>query len=221
MLRISNFSGDQIKIANDRENFYKNLPQLIQAGATLNSQPRRVIKCSLWHPCKRMFCDGCMSRRRHYFVEEGAKFVRSKGVDRFSTVSWPLQKGEEPWGKLSHLVPKLSKNLSGHLGPFIRTIGIGDKRTPHLHCLVKQSGNLFLERYSKNNGPGETSFNSKAIYDLEGLLGYIFDHNFLDAHLDSERPKRTKVLTCSRGFRVGYPPKQYWLDCKNRGEDHE
>ena len=189
----------------------KNSPTHFREGSTLNSRLalRRPLRCSDNWPCKRMTCPSCRYRRRNHFINNGVRFAEEHGINVHCVVSWPLQFGENPWGKILRHSPVLSKAMSGKIGKYIRTIGIGERcATPHVHYLVQEEAFQLFREKARQLGPQETLIfpeRFEVAQDLEGLLGYFFDRNFLLAFLDSERPKRTRIISGSRGLSYGFP----------------
>jgi hypothetical protein len=45
----------------------------------------------------------------------------------------------------------------------------------------------------------------KPAYDLEGLLGYFYDQNFVVTQMITTKPRGVKLLTASKGMKCGFP----------------
>ena len=75
--------------------------------------PCTVWRCSKYHPCRRTTCPECLERRRQYFVYMVGRFATERGLNKHTTITWPLQSGESAWERLSSLSMMLSKCLTG------------------------------------------------------------------------------------------------------------
>lgn len=173
---------------------------------TFNSR-KRAVRCLPGWPCKRIICQHCREIRRKFFINEGTLYVEQRGLFTHFVVGWPLlHVSHSPWDKLFKLVPPLAKTFSGlKVGPYIRTLGIGDNGCPHMHFLVRPSVSDAMKEAAYKHGPKETDVFIGAVTEPAGLLGYFFDNNFVPTFLNPERPKRFRVLTASRGMPCGFP----------------
>ncbi len=181
---------------------------LIQLRTTLNSATKKIRCTSSW-PCKRIAdCETCANRRRQYFVSMGTRYATANALDAFVTISWPLQDGEEPWGKLQRCYRQLVAGKMHRSGKYIRVLGIGEKETPHIHLILTTPAAVKLRLFARRVGPEETITQIKPTSDVRGLLGYLYDRNFLVVVRRSDRPKRMRVLSGSRGLSYGYPTRR-------------
>lgn len=182
---------------------------LVRAGATLNS-PRKWPKCHLSRPCKRVqVCDGCRSRRRQYFIEMGSRIVLQKRLTTLLTLAWT--NSECPWSVLLGRAIKAISIVRKNGGKQIRVMAIGTQRTPHLHVLLAPHNcELSCKRIRSLPAPERPTIQYKGIAEPKGLLGYIFDQNYMPTLSLTDRPRRIRLLTGCRGMSYGYPPRHEW-----------
>lgn len=190
---------------------------LDNAGAT--SITARAGQSKAWkcggqrRPCKRMECDGCAERRRLYFVESATILASRKMLDLHCTVTLPCSEYDDPWLKLSTLSTILSKRLTGKIGPFIRTLAIGEeKRAPHVHYLIRSDRSERLYAIMKTYAPKDTRIyvDTEVAFNIEALLDYFFKKNFLISINTPDRIKGIRLLSGSRGITYGYPKARHW-----------
>lgn len=174
--------------------------------ASLNSRKPR-IKCTRSWPCKRMACLSCRMRRRTFFVARGSAHSRKYGLSRFVTVSWVFVGSGDSWLKLVSLNGDLSKTLSGmRAGPFIRVISIGERaRTLHAHYIVRETTADIIQQVVRKKWAQIARVHMKPIANIYGVLGYVFDQNFLPSYFDLERIKGIRLLSASRPMPTGFP----------------
>lgn len=185
--------------------------ELSRTISTLNS--RKKIRCVVTRPCKRMDCFNCRQKRREFFVNAGLAFAKEKKLDLHLVISWRETTYQDSWLRLAERSRILSKSLSSlKIGAYIRVLcvdEIGYERFPHMHYLINhQSVEKFEKVYVKKLKRPRSSMFVTDAYEIEGLLGYFFDQNFLPAHRDLERIKGTRIISASRPMRCCFPTYQ-------------
>jgi len=188
---------------------------LIHPGISLNPTKRKARCLPNWR-CKRVAqCELCARIRRTYFISTATEFCRRWALDAFATVSWPLSRNEEPWSKLRLCCGRLSRGGLYRIGKYVRVIAIGKSETPHVHLLIRREASTKLRHIARRKGPPETRIAILPIDDVGGLLGYLFDQNGLPAMRRTDRPRRIRILSGSRGLRLGFPTKTQVSKLKN------
>lgn len=189
-----------------RNDHFKVETEFKSTGGTSNSRKRPRIRCIPSWPCKRMVCSVCVRRRREYFINSGTQFSKRNHLESHVVVSWPLQQDEDPWLVLVQRMPELSKALSSApVGPYIRTLGVGAEHCPHVHFLVRCDSSLLIKKTIDGWDNWKCNLHIDSVYDVEGLLGYFYDQNFLPAYNNPARAKRIRILSASRGMLCGFP----------------
>jgi hypothetical protein len=178
--------------------------ELIKSRSTLNSRYR--IICTESRPCKRMFCVQCYKKRRAFFISKGRQLIVHNKLDCFATLSLTCDT-DGPWGSVTRVTPKLSKQMSGKIGKYIRCISIGEgASTPHIHYILSKMAGEKLDQITFVMKE-RSSFCKEKIFDSSGVLGYMFDQNFMYTFLLPDRPRRIRLLSASRQMPCGFPKK--------------
>lgn len=168
--------------------------------------PNSEIHCRGSFFCKRMICHRCKERRREFFVMTGQALFRNSPPISHLTVNWLQSSHMSAWEVLLGFLPRLLNFISQKaIRPYLRVLGVGSNNHPHLHLIAPKSNSALILNKARSLIPLETRTSSRDIFDLTGLLGYLFDQNLLTAHLDPHRPKGLRTISGSRGFRYGFP----------------
>lgn len=181
-------------------------------GSAINSP--KVI-CSARRPCHRLVkCSDCTFRRREYFISACYGHAKACGLlderPNHLTLSF-LDPGEAfSWIRLDDARRALLKPFNGKLGSFIKCWAIEPLTDlPHLHLIVGSTRTELILELVRQFGPTGTNLHVQRVTSLEGLLGYLFDMNFIPTYCDKRRPRGYRLLTASRGFPCGFPPIHY------------
>lgn len=179
-------------------------------GRTLNSESdcvnTKAVHCFTARPCKRDTCPRCMAVRREYFCKEGAEFVEAHNLLSFVTIRFKDGRKANPWVTLFNEFDLLWRAAYRHPAPkFIRCLAIGTENdTPHVHFIVAEDFGRELQMISRLLQIECTS-TAEPIYDVENLLGYLFDVNFAETSTRLDRPRGRRLLSASRGMPCGFP----------------
>ncbi len=182
--------------------------KLRSSGETLNSRSKKNIRCTVAYPCKRMTCiDGCVERRRAFFIHCGIFFGKQWDLDTHMTISWEWRKdNDNSWEIIISNMGKLSKFMSGlKVGKYIRVISVGTKGCPHVHLLVSKKTRDKIDKIVKKKWSNTSTTHSVSLFNIEGELGYFFDQNFLVSQLDLKRIKGTRLLSAARPMPCCFP----------------
>ena len=181
---------------------------------TLNSRNKK-IRCSDKFRCKRMTCEVCMRIRRRYFVENGVKFASVNALDTHLIVSWHWSSivkmdnyhvEQDQWLPLVVRTGILSKKMSGvKAKPYIRVLAIGKKGCPHIHFILSEAVANKVRKICDKRWGKKVETNHIRIHDVQQLLGYFFDQNFLPTVNRLDRIKGIRLITASRPMRCGFP----------------
>lgn len=176
-------------------------------GGALNS--RLKIKCKSSFLCKRMTCSSCQSIRRARFVKYGLKHCQMNQLSTHLIITWKKASFEkDPWQELLSSNRILSQSISSkRAGHFIKVISLSmENKTPHVHYVVSKSTAKKITRVSREKWRNNLVICEKLIKknQIENVLGYLFDRNYIPSILDSERPKGVRLLTASRPMKTGF-----------------
>ncbi len=187
----------------DKENFsaheYFNSQRL-----ALNS--RAKIICKPKFRCKRMSCRRCRAIRRAYLIVSGGSLIRSQGECSHLILSW-INSDNDPWKVLLERAYAVIKALSHKVSFFIRFLSLGERsETPHLHMIIKATEENIVRNLVKLKSLNcKHRIHCSSIYDPEGLLGYLFDQNFIPSFFHNDRPKGIRLISGSRKIKYGFP----------------
>ncbi len=195
-------------------------PLFKKRGPTRNcihTATKRYLHCTFQRPCKRHNCDQCQPKRRQYITVVGAHVARLRGLNFHcgitTTVGPQGRDDRDPWQVANTLATNVSRTLRGRIGPFIRVAAVSYKAQysfPHLHFIIQRPVTekfLYLLRRKFGKKRMHVWADPNPTYDIEGLLGYLFDQNYLPAVSDPNRIKGRRVWSGSRGLCYGYPNK--------------
>lgn len=213
-------------------------------GDTLNSKKKKeTIFCTLSYPCKRMTCSSCVSIRRNYFIKHSFQFSKDNDLNCHLVVNWSCKDTDDVWQVVLKDIPIFTKLLSGRIGPYIRTLGLGESHNPHIHfllrrekvSLIRRIAKIFYKKYPNKKFTVEEVTNDKfsikedrcrAITVVEKnapgpheLLGYFFDQNFLPLFNHLARPKGLRIISGSRGVSYGFPKRKRIIRHEQLGFD--
>jgi hypothetical protein len=184
----------------------------------IHTATKRYIQCSPQRPCRRHNCDQCQPKRRRYITVVGAHFTELKKLNThcgITAIVGPKDADDrDAWMVVNQLAETVSRALRGRIGPFIRVSAVSYKSRfsfPHLHFIIQQSAKEKFLRLLKRkfaNSRARIWVDPNLISDAEGLLGYLFDQNYLPAINDPSRIKGRRVWSGSRGLSYGFPNKQ-------------
>lgn len=173
----------------------------------LNSALRKN-RCSPNRNCKRMSCRKCAKLRRDYFIKCGLLCGTQWALDSFVTVSWKWSDdSDNSWCIAINNMDKLSKKMnSNRIRPYIRVLAVGKKNCPHVHFSISKSHSQKLAAVVTQIWKKRAvNIQIQPIQDLEGLMGYFFDQNYLVSQLDPNRVKGIRLITASRPMPYGFP----------------
>ena len=181
-------------------------------GTSNSNKKKERIVCTFHFPCKRMICSTCVTKRGDYLAESAYLFAKASGLDFHLIINWSCQDEDEVWKIMLKEIPELTKLLSGRIGPYVRTIGLGKNHNPHLHYLIRSELEPFIRKrakaFNKKYPQNKITVVGKKAREPLGLLGYFFDQNFLPLFNDPRRPKRLRILSGSRGVCYGFPSRE-------------
>lgn len=187
---------------------------LYSEQSTTNMRHKSAWRCAEFHPCKRTECSSCMERRRQYFVFMAKQYSIEVGLNRHATVTWPLSKSDDAWNRLQSLSKMLPQRVTGRIGPFIRVLAIGLKSdAPHTHYMIRSDSEDVFKKIIKKYSPhgSRVSLKTEFIYDVENLLNYLYEINFMPTASDPRRIKGMRLISGSRGkFTYSYPNSVQW-----------
>lgn len=185
----------------------KSRNQLNRSGDTLKSS-KPTIRCTKTRPCKCIKnCEICRKIRREYFIQTWAVFGKQWRLDTHVMITWKQSPDNHSWNILLNAIQRFSKFGSGRrFGKYVRVISVSEDGAPHVHILTNKKTSIDILRLVKSKWKlNNNSVKVDPEYDIEGLLGYFFDQNFLFSFCDPERPKRIRLLSGSRPASCGFP----------------
>lgn len=195
----------------------------LKTGGT-QSNSKRVI-CRERRPCKRTDCSNCNRRRREYFIDRASIDIRKEQLLWHVVVNFPnnIEHNHDCWFHFRKTSRDFSKAISGRVGPFIRTFGIGEKaQNGHVHFFVNKSAIVLMRRTGKNLGLSSSNITGRRVHELEvrTLLSYFYDRNFLVVSNHPEKIKGLRVMSGSRsGMSYGYPSKKHYEELKRKARE--
>lgn len=171
-----------------------------------------VYLCTRKMPCRCILeCKRCYQLRRSYFVNEcssrGEVFGLTNNFCSHLVVAFKTKGAACPWEVLLSVRPLIARIFTGKAGKYIACWSIDQKQDlAHLHLIVVDERVAVLSRLLQKVGSMEWDIFITRVTSLDGLLGYIFDRNFIPTFSDERRPRRYRCLTASRGLPCGFPP---------------
>lgn len=171
------------------------------------NRSRTKIYCSASWPCKRIrTCHSCTQRRGEYFIEEGTRFCSRYDLTYFVTISWLPRRRDSHWEVLLENTSILSKHLGKLVNKHIRVLSISEGELPHVHMLIDVSYRDKLFDFVRQRTKNKVDLNGASSSRVEARLGYMFFDNFIPTFRRTDRPRRLRLLSGSRGILYGYPP---------------
>lgn len=179
-------------------------------GGPHNSESECVTRnqrnCYPRRRCRRFHCDTCMSERRIHFIRNGCSYIEDNKLLAFCTIAFePFPGWLGQWEALFSNLELIWRKFYRHPSPrYIRCLSICSNGKPHIHLILSTLGAERISRIARSR-VRDCSIVTEQVFDPEGLLGYLFDVNFEYAIRLADRPKRTRLLSASRGMRCGFP----------------
>lgn len=193
-----------------RDVLTKKASRLLLEDFPYNYASERVTKptkiCRTSRPCRDVHCNRCMEIREEYFSTEGGVYIREHHLDCFWTLKIPYRSTISPWEALLNESPRLWRQAyRKRPGKFVRCLALGNLcNTPHVHLIVTKHGSQILTHIAEKNYSAKPVIES--VTSPENLLAYLFRQNYLPTVQRYDRPKRVRLLSASKGLRVGFPP---------------
>ncbi len=166
--------------------------------------------------CKKMSCISCRYIRRCYFIENGFDYANKHKLECFVTVNFSRTHVDAEicsgWDDLLYGHNLIWSKFKRNCVKYIRCLSMDTNEFqsylhPHIHLILSVTEAYRYVDIAKNYSH---NFDCKVddrrgIYDLKGLLGYIYDQNFIKTQLLNPKPPRIKLLTASKGLKCGFP----------------
>lgn len=191
------------------------VPTSICWEQAVNSRPRpKACRPSRW--CRDLRCDHCAEIHRKHFITEVNRQHSKVPYAWFVTIDFRGPIDFTVWSKLAMMSRSWTKAHGASPGPNFRVLAVGGAHGhPHLHVVgSEQYGSTIARRLGVDltEGSHEITLGTmkvnlviKAIDDIEGLAGYLFDKNYRVTATHPDKPPRLRLLTSSKGPKLGFP----------------
>lgn len=189
-----------------------NQNQFVGAAAKTFSRSK-ALTCKGTRWCKRVSCLRCLEQRRRAFVCLPLEFCIKKQIGFHLTLTWHHDKTtQNEFFILERHGGAVWTTICQIIGPFIRVRAIGRNRcSPHFHVLLTERGlNKVIMKLGTLKGPNKPRVAAATITDLHGILGYLFDQNFVVTALNPSRPRTFRIATATRGCPMRFPKGRDW-----------
>ena len=175
-------------------------------------------QCYYKRRCKLMSCDSCKFIRRSHFIDAGVSYVKKHCLNYFVTVNFTsmVERLGYEWDDLYYFHNLIWGKFKRHGLKFIRCLSMDTDEYqnylhPHIHLILNAKDALrYIDIAKEYSIRLECKVDDRrAIYDTEGVLGYMFDQNFIVTQLLKSKPRGIRLLRASKGLKCSFPQLSY------------